>query len=143
MRLRAIKPDVRIDISGADHEKIERDVCSEISDTDISSLGGMAGYACTKAFSDPFGVIWRRDQLLARDLNCLTWSDLVELLLEHLIEHGPNVFRGYWRMPGKTVEELRENEFFITGDLGQISKGDCLSIVHLEKDLIITGGYNV
>ncbi|RDD70003.1 AMP-binding protein, partial [Paracoccus versutus] len=30
---------------------------------------------------------------------------------------GPNVFKGYWRMPEKTAAELRDNGFFITGDL--------------------------
>ncbi|CUH48872.1 malonate--CoA ligase [Ruegeria atlantica] len=56
---------------------------------------------------------------------------------------GPNVFQGYWQMPEKTAEELRENGFFITGDLGQCSEDDYLSIVGRSKDLIITGGYNV
>ncbi|WP_299376388.1 malonyl-CoA synthase [uncultured Tateyamaria sp.] len=56
---------------------------------------------------------------------------------------GPNVFQGYWQMPEKTAAELRENGFFITGDLGQIDADGYLSIVGREKDLIITGGYNV
>ncbi|MCT8161750.1 malonate--CoA ligase [Pseudoruegeria sp. SHC-113] len=56
---------------------------------------------------------------------------------------GPNVFSGYWQMPEKTAEELRENGFFITGDLGQMSADGYLSIVGRAKDLIITGGYNV
>ncbi len=56
---------------------------------------------------------------------------------------GPNVFQGYWQMPEKTAEELRENGFFITGDLGQYSEDGYLSIVGRSKDLIITGGYNV
>ncbi|WP_299984852.1 malonyl-CoA synthase [uncultured Ruegeria sp.] len=56
---------------------------------------------------------------------------------------GPNVFKGYWQMPEKTTEELRENGFFITGDLGQFSEDGYLSIVGRSKDLIITGGYNV
>src|SRR5436305_5163890 len=30
---------------------------------------------------------------------------------------GPNVFRGYWRMPEKTKAEFRDDGFFITGDL--------------------------
>ena len=56
---------------------------------------------------------------------------------------GPNVFKGYWQMPEKTAEELRENGFFITGDLGQIDADGYLSIVGRNKDLIISGGYNI
>ena len=56
---------------------------------------------------------------------------------------GPNVFKGYWNMPDKTALELKENGFFITGDLGKLSSDGYLSIVGREKDLIISGGYNV
>jgi len=56
---------------------------------------------------------------------------------------GPNVFRGYWKMPEKTKEELRDNGFFITGDLGMIDDQGYVSIIGRSKDLIITGGYNV
>lgn len=56
---------------------------------------------------------------------------------------GPNVFAGYWQMPGKTAEELRKNGFFITGDLGKIDADGYVHIVGRDKDLIITGGYNV
>ena len=56
---------------------------------------------------------------------------------------GPNVFKGYWRMPEKTAAELRDNGFFITGDLGKIDEKGYVHIVGRGKDLIITGGYNV
>lgn len=56
---------------------------------------------------------------------------------------GPNVFKGYWQMPEKTREELRDTGFFITGDLGQFDADGYLSIVGRQKDLIITGGFNV
>ncbi len=56
---------------------------------------------------------------------------------------GPNVFKGYWQMPEKTAEELRENGFFITGDLGQFDEDGYLQIVGRNKDLIISGGYNI
>ncbi len=56
---------------------------------------------------------------------------------------GPNVFKGYWRMPEKTREELRDDGFFITGDLGLIDERGYLSIVGRSKDLIISGGYNI
>lgn len=56
---------------------------------------------------------------------------------------GPNVFKGYWRMPEKTAAELRRDGFFITGDLGKFDPAGYLHIVGRGKDLIITGGYNV
>jgi len=56
---------------------------------------------------------------------------------------GPNVFKGYWNMPEKTAEELRDDGFFLTGDLGRIDEKGYLSIVGREKDLIISGGYNI
>ncbi len=56
---------------------------------------------------------------------------------------GHNVFSGYWKMPEKTAEELRENGFFITGDLGRIDEDGYVHIVGRSKDLIISGGYNI
>ncbi|MGE3871989.1 MAG: malonyl-CoA synthase [Parvibaculaceae bacterium] len=56
---------------------------------------------------------------------------------------GPNVFKGYWRMPEKTAAEFRPDGFFITGDLGRIDESGYVSIVGRGKDLIITGGFNV
>lgn len=56
---------------------------------------------------------------------------------------GPNVFQGYWQMPEKTAEELRADGFFITGDLGLIDSDGYVTIVGRNKDLIISGGYNI
>ena len=56
---------------------------------------------------------------------------------------GDNVFQGYWNMPEKTKAELREDGFFITGDLGVMDAEGRVSIVGREKDLIISGGYNI
>jgi len=56
---------------------------------------------------------------------------------------GPNVFKGYWQMPEKTAQELREDGFFITGDLGRRDADGYVTIVGRNKDLIISGGYNI
>jgi malonyl-CoA/methylmalonyl-CoA synthetase len=56
---------------------------------------------------------------------------------------GPNVFRGYWRMPEKTKAEFRADGFFITGDISKIDERGYIHIVGRAKDLVITGGYNV
>jgi malonyl-CoA/methylmalonyl-CoA synthetase len=56
---------------------------------------------------------------------------------------GPNVFRGYWRMPEKTKAEFRDDGFFITGDLGKIDGKGYVHILGRGKDLVISGGFNV
>jgi malonyl-CoA/methylmalonyl-CoA synthetase len=56
---------------------------------------------------------------------------------------GPNVFKGYWRMPEKTREEFTDDGWFKTGDVGQVGADGRVTIVGRSKDLIITGGYNV
>jgi len=56
---------------------------------------------------------------------------------------GPNVFKGYWRMPEKTAEEFTDDGWFKTGDVGKIDAQGYVTIVGRSKDLIISGGYNV
>ena len=56
---------------------------------------------------------------------------------------GPNVFKGYWRMPEKTKSEFREDGFFITGDIGKIDSRGYVHILGRGKDLVISGGFNV
>ncbi|HBU99290.1 MULTISPECIES: malonate--CoA ligase [Thalassospira] len=56
---------------------------------------------------------------------------------------GPNVFKGYWQMPEKTASEFRSDGFFITGDLATIGEDGYITIVGRDKDLIISGGFNV
>jgi malonyl-CoA/methylmalonyl-CoA synthetase len=56
---------------------------------------------------------------------------------------GPNVFKGYWRMPEKTKAEFRDDGFFITGDLGKIDGDGYVHILGRGKDLVISGGFNV
>lgn len=55
---------------------------------------------------------------------------------------GPNVFAGYWQLPEKTAEEFH-GPFFVTGDMGSIDDRGYVSIVGREKDLVISGGFNV
>jgi len=56
---------------------------------------------------------------------------------------GPNVFKGYWRMPEKTADEFTTDLWFKTGDVGLIDADGYVHIVGRSKDLIISGGYNV
>ncbi len=56
---------------------------------------------------------------------------------------GPNVFRGYWRMPERTEAEFRSDGYFISGDVGRVDARGYVFISGRAKDLIISGGFNV
>ncbi len=56
---------------------------------------------------------------------------------------GPNVFKGYWRLPEKTADEFTTDLWFKTGDVGRVDAQGYVTIVGRSKDLIISGGYNV
>ncbi|MCR9150890.1 MAG: malonyl-CoA synthase [Rhodobacteraceae bacterium] len=72
-----------------------------------------------------------------------TGAELPQGEIGQLEVRGRNVFKGYWQMPEKTAAELRADGFFITGDLGLIDADGYVHIVGRNKDLIISGGYNI
>ena len=90
-------------------------------------IGGTVGFALP-------GVEAR----IANDGGALAEGEIGEIEVR-----GPNVFRGYWRMPDRTAEEFRDDGFFRTGDLGTMDGEGRISIVGRARDLIISGGYNV
>src|SRR5215216_3195792 len=56
---------------------------------------------------------------------------------------GPNVFKGYWRQPDKTIEAFTADGWFKTGDLGFREKDGYITLCGRSKDLIISGGLNI
>src|ERR1700712_2074005 len=72
-----------------------------------------------------------------------TGTELVRDAIGMIEVKGPNVFKGYWRMPEKTRAEFRDDGFFITGDLGKIDANGYVHILGRGKDLVISGGFNV
>jgi malonyl-CoA/methylmalonyl-CoA synthetase len=56
---------------------------------------------------------------------------------------GPNLFKGYWRQPEKTAEEMRPGGWFVTGDMAAMAADGRVSIVGRATDLIIAGGLNI
>lgn len=59
-----------------------------------------------------------------------------------LIVRGPNVMKGYYKMPEETAVALRDGWLY-TGDLARRDESGYLYIVDRKKDLVIVGGYNV
>ena len=56
-----------------------------------------------------------------------------------VLVRGPSVFKGYWNMPEETAASF-EDDWFKTGDIGQLDSDRYLSITDRKKDLIKTSG---
>jgi len=90
----------------------------------------------------PGGLSGREVAIKARELRpgikVLLTSGYAEELVQGeigMIEvKGPNVFKGYWRMPEKTASEFRPDGFFITGDLGKLDERGYTHILGRGKD---------
>ncbi|MFD2443125.1 fatty acid--CoA ligase family protein [Bacillus sp. CGMCC 1.16607] len=59
-----------------------------------------------------------------------------------LIVRGPNVMKGYYKMPEDTDATIRDGWLY-TGDLAKMDEEGYFYIVDRKKDMIIVGGYNV
>ena len=56
---------------------------------------------------------------------------------------GPHVMQGYWNRPDATAEDMDEEGWFRTGDIGIIQDNGRLKIVDRIKDMILVSGFNV
>ena len=60
-----------------------------------------------------------------------------------LVVRGPQVMKGYWRMPTETANSLRDG-WLHTGDLARMDEDGYFQIVDRKKDMILgAGGYNI
>ncbi|MHB8513447.1 MAG: class I adenylate-forming enzyme family protein [Actinomycetota bacterium] len=59
-----------------------------------------------------------------------------------LCVQGPNVMKGYYKLPEKTAEVMR-NGWLHTGDVARMDGDGYIYITERKKDLIIRGGFNI
>ena len=57
-----------------------------------------------------------------------------------ILVKGPNVMIGYYKLPEKTKEEIDEEGWFHTGDIGQFIEGKYLKITDRKKEIFKTSG---
>jgi long-chain acyl-CoA synthetase len=65
-----------------------------------------------------------------------------------IIIKGPQVMKGYWKMPTETANALRtgpdgQGRWFYSGDIGYMDEDGYFHITDRKKDIIIAGGYNI
>ncbi|GAB4515182.1 MAG: long-chain fatty acid--CoA ligase [Phycisphaerales bacterium] len=56
---------------------------------------------------------------------------------------GPNIMKGYFKLPEETAGAFDKEGYFRTGDFGRIDQDGYLSITGRLKDMLIIGGENV
>lgn len=59
-----------------------------------------------------------------------------------LIVRGPNVMKGYYKLPEETAAALKDGWLY-TGDMARMDEEGYFFIVDRKKEMIIVGGYNV
>ncbi len=76
-------------------------------------------------------------------------EELPQEEIGEMIMQGPQVMKGYWRMPTETANMLREHpsmgpgKWLHSGDIALMDDEGYFRIVDRKKDMIICGGYNV
>ncbi|MFA5860567.1 MAG: long-chain fatty acid--CoA ligase [Candidatus Thermoplasmatota archaeon] len=60
----------------------------------------------------------------------MTLADDGEVLMK-----GPNLFKGYYKLPKETAESFTSDGWFLTGDIGQFDEDGYLKIVDRKKEL--------
>ncbi len=56
---------------------------------------------------------------------------------------GPNVMKGYYKLPAETAAAFTHDGYFRTGDIGRLDDDGFLSITGRLKEMLIIGGENV
>ena len=59
-----------------------------------------------------------------------------------IVLKGPTIMLGYWNMPEKTAEAVRDGWLY-SGDLGCVDSEGFLYLMGRAKDMIISGGENI
>jgi len=68
--------------------------------------------------------------------------DVPDGTIGEICVRGPNVMKGYWKLPAETKEAFFD-DWFRTGDLGTRDADGYFSIVDRRKDMIIVNGMNI
>ncbi|MDN3670290.1 AMP-binding protein [Echinicola jeungdonensis] len=77
-------------------------------------------------------------KIIDDDGNALSFGEKGELCIK-----GPQVMKGYWKMPEETAKVLSEDGWLKTGDIAVLNEDGYLKIVDRKKEMILVSGFNV
>lgn len=90
-----------------------------------------------KAGSIGLDIVNVKNRIVDPDGNDVPVGQVGELIVQ-----GPNVMKGYYKMPEATAATLKDGWLY-TGDLARQDEEGYFYIVDRKKEVIIVGGYNV
>lgn len=79
----------------------------------------------------------------ARVVDASTGKDVPTGEVGEIWLSGPQIMKGYWKMPEATAESIVEGGWFRSGDAGYLDADGYLYIHDRVKDMIVSGGENV
>jgi long-chain acyl-CoA synthetase len=69
-------------------------------------------------------------------------KDLAPGEVGELCVKGPQIMKGYWKLPGETARTIRKGWLY-TGDIARMDEDGYFYILDIKKDMIIAGGFNI
>lgn len=60
-----------------------------------------------------------------------------------LYVRGPQVMKGYWKMPEETEKVMSHDGWLRTGDIVTMNKDGLITLIDRKKDMILVSGFNV
>jgi long-chain acyl-CoA synthetase len=70
-------------------------------------------------------------------------KDLPPGQIGELAVRGPQVMRGYWRLPEETKAVLRPDGWLLTGDVARVDEEGYFQIIARKREMILAGAYQV
>jgi len=86
------------------------------------------------------GITWPDTEAKIVDLN--TGKELNIGEIGELVVKGPQVMKGYWKMPKETANTLKDGWLY-TGDIARVDEDGFFYIVDRKKDILKYKGYSV
>ena len=108
----------------------------------LTEAGVITHFLKPRYHAEKLGSVGRAHPLVDVRIVDADGKDVAPGEVGEIIMKGPTIMLGYWDMPEKTAETIREG-WLHSGDLGRLDDDGFLYIMGRAKDMIISGGENI